>query len=203
MNIYLISNNLVLNDISYETLATVDEKRENRPLSIAGEELSIKLSKKIKVNNLYSSSYASALACSKYIAQENKLIININNNLNDVKIGNMNRHNIKMLRFMQDKNFDYKYPSGESMNEAKHRMTDSMHKIIASSSENTAIITHKRAIMAYLLNFCELGYNLDEHLILSYHGEVILDDAENDIDIVKLEIKEDKIINIMYLEIEG
>lgn len=201
MNIYLVSNNLVLNDLNYETVAAVDEKRENRPLSIAGEKEALKLSKVLGPCDIYASTFASSLATAKYLANSYNLIININRNFNDVKIGNMGRHNIKMLRFMQDKNFDFKYAGGESLNEAQKRIHKAFIEVVKKGSD-AVIFTHKRAMMALLLNYCELGYNLDERLILSYHDKVILDDTENNIDIIKIEIKNKKIINIDYLELE-
>ena len=202
MIIYLISNNLVIDDINYESDMPVDEKRINRPLSIDGEKLAAKLSEKIVVSEIYSSAFASSIATAKYIAQKNNLIININSDLNDIKIGEMARHNIKMLRFMQDRNFDYKYVNGESLNDGKRRILPLFKKIM-SSNVDTAIITHKRIIMSLLLNYLDTGYNLDERLILSFKDKVVLDDNENDCDILKLTINDEKIESIEILEIEG
>lgn len=200
MVIYLVSNNLVLNDIQYETEASIDEKRKNRPLSIEGEKLANELSQKLKVKDIYASSFASALASAKYVSKENQTIISINSNLDDVKIGVMSKHNISMLRFMQDKNFDYKYPNGESLNEAKRRMKKVFEDILSLNSD-AIIFTHKRAIMALLLNYCEVGYNLNDRLILSFNDKVVVDDAENDIDILKLTFEENELINIEVGEI--
>ena len=50
MVLYLVSNNLVIDDIVYETDETLEEKRINRPLSIEGEKMAVKLVKKIKAN---------------------------------------------------------------------------------------------------------------------------------------------------------
>ncbi len=201
MNIYLISNNLVLNGLDYESILSVDEKRKNRPLSIEGENLAKNLKNQFSCDEVYSSSFASSLATAKYFIMENNNFININEDLNDVKIGEMNRHNIKMLRYMQDKNFDYKYNNGESLNDAKKRMVTYINKIIKKGIRDVIIFTHKRAIMAYLLNYCDVGYNLEEHLILSYKDKVIIDDTENSVDIIKLSIRDEKIEDINYLEI--
>ena len=78
MMLYLVSNNMVLEDIIYETEETVEEKRINRPLSIDGEKEAIKLVKRIDANVIYSSNYASALATAKYYASYKNLSININ-----------------------------------------------------------------------------------------------------------------------------
>ena len=57
MTLYLVSNNLVVDNILYETDEGLEEKRINRPLSIEGEKASVKLVKKIDASIVYSSSY--------------------------------------------------------------------------------------------------------------------------------------------------
>lgn len=47
MTLYLVSNNLVVDNILYETDEGLEEKRINRPLSIEGEKASVKLVKKL------------------------------------------------------------------------------------------------------------------------------------------------------------
>ncbi len=199
MKIYLISNNLVLNDITYETEMALDLKRATRPLAIEGEKAAFKLAQKLPVEFLYSSAYASALATAKYFSEASGINININHHLDDAKIGSMGRHNIKMLRFMQERNFDYKYPSGESLNETKLRVSKAFGDIL-KNNRDTAVVTHKRTIMALLLKYCTTGYNLNERLILSYNDKVILDDSENDIDVLVLTIEDGKIMDIDNLE---
>ncbi len=200
MNIYLISNNLVLNDITYESDIFLEEKRTSRPLSIEGEELAKRISEIISAQNIYSSNYASALATAKYIAQKNDTIIKIDKRLNDSKIGVLGRHNIKMLRYMQEKNFDYKFDGGESLNDTSNRMNSIFKSIIKDVDDDVVIVTHKRAILALLLKHCEQGLNLDERLILSYNNKVILDDTENDCDILKIEIEDKKVKNVDFLD---
>jgi len=196
MKVYLISNNLVLDGIRYLSQETIEQKRLSRPLAIEGEKSALRLSKNIKVQTIYSSAYASALATAKYIAEENNCLIKIDSALNDAKIGDMGKHNIKMLRYMQERNLEFKYPNGESLNETSRRMKKIFLKILAENNENIAIITHKRAILALLLNYCEKGFNLDDRLILTFHDQVIIDDSENDCDVLELEINEGNIEKI-------
>ena len=68
MTLYLVSNNLVVDNILYETDEELEEKRINRPLSIEGEKASVKLVKKIDASIVYSSSYASSIGTAKYYA---------------------------------------------------------------------------------------------------------------------------------------
>ena len=201
MTLYLVSNNMVLEDLVYETDETVEEKRINRPLSIEGEKKAVKLVKKINANIIYSSNYASALATAKYYARYKNLSININSFLNDSKIGKLGNRNIKMLRFMQERDFDFKFNNGESLNETCNRMNIAINSIIKRiGNQNIVIFTHKRAILGYLLKYLDKGYNLDDRLILTYNDKVIIDDVEKDIDIIKLEILHNKIVDIDIIE---
>lgn len=197
MTIYLVSNNLVLEDIKYETDEAVEEKRITRPLSIDGEKEAVKLVKKIDANVIYSSNYASALATAKYYASYKKLDININSFLNDSKIGKLGNRNIKMLRFMQERDFDFKFNSGESINETQQRMDLVLNRIIKRNiNKNIVIFTHKRAILSYLTKYLDKGYNLDDRLLLTYKDKVILDDIEKEVDIIKIEYNKGKILNV-------
>ncbi|MBE6139927.1 MAG: histidine phosphatase family protein [Firmicutes bacterium] len=197
MNIYLLSNNLVIDEISYIYKENLEQKRLSRPLSIEGEKLAQSLSEELKVNNIYSSNYASAIATAKYFANKNNCIIKINGQLNDSKIGEIGKHNIKMLRYMQDRNLDFKYPQGESLNETKNRLVNVLKEIILENEDDVLIISHKRAIMSLLLEYCEKGFNLDEKLLLSFKENVVMDDSESDYELIKLEIENKKIVNIV------
>ena len=201
MTLYLVSNNLVLEDIIYETTDSLNEKRINRPLSIEGEKMAIKLTKKISGNIIYSSSYASALSTAKYYASLKKQPIKINSFLNDAKIGDIGNRNIKMLRFMQEKDFDFKFNRGESLNEVGKRMSIAIERIMNQNGNKILVIfTHKRAIMGYLLPYLDKGFNLDDRLILSFKDKVILDDTQTDVDIIKITMEKRKIVDIDIVE---
>ena len=93
---------------------TIDENRirntnedsqminEKEILSVYGEEQSKRLSENEELTNIdviWSSSYTRAKATAKYIANSNKLPINIDNNLNERKLGNLK----ELGEFMKDK----------------------------------------------------------------------------------------------------
>ena len=201
MTLYLVSNNMVLDNIVYETDETVEEKRINRPLSIEGEKEAVRLVKKIDASVIYSSDYASALATAKYYAKYRNLEININSFLSDAKIGKLGNRNIKMLRFMQERDFDFKFNGGESLNEVNSRMNIAIGRILKkNSNKNIVIFTHKRAILGYLLKYLEQGFNLDDRLILTFNDKVIIDDIDKDIDIIKIDFNKDKIENVDIIE---
>lgn len=201
MKVYLISNNLVVENISYQSEETLEQKRINRPLSIEGEQLAEKLGKIIDVDAIYASSYASAIATAKYLSSEAEIPIYIDSNLADAKIGDPGKYNIKMLRYMQERNFDYKFSGGESINETKARLTNAIKKILDKEEQDIAIFTHKRAILSYLTGLTKKGYNLDSRLLLTFEDKVVLSDDEKPIDIIALDIDNKKIIDITPLEL--
>ena len=203
MVLYLVSNNLVIDDIVYETDETLEEKRINRPLSIEGEKMAVKLVKKIKANIVYSSSYASSIASAKYFASVKKCNIVINSFLNDLRVGDLGNRNILMLRFMQERNFDFKFNRGESLSDVNKRMNIAIDRILKkNSNKNIVIFTQKSAITGYLLDKLEKGYNLDDRLILSFNDKVIIDDANQDVNIIKICFEKGKIIDCDAIEME-
>ena len=196
MTLYLVSNNLVVDNILYETDEGLEEKRINRPLSIEGEKASVKLVKKIDASIVYSSSYASSIGTAKYYASYKNIDVNINSFLNDLRIGDLGRRNIKMLRFMQERDFDFKFNRGESLNDVNKRMNIAIDRIIKKNgNKNIVIFTQKSAITGYLLDKLEHGYNLEDRLVLSFNERVIIDDNLSDVDIIKLELEKWKVIN--------
>lgn len=196
MTLYLVSNNLVVDNILYETDEGLEEKRINRPLSIEGEKASVKLVKKIDASIVYSSSYASSIGTAKYYASYKNIDVNINSFLNDLRIGDLGRKNIKMLRFMQERDFDFKFNRGESLNDVNKRMNIAIDRIIKKNgNKNIVIFTQKSAITGYLLDKLEHGYNLEDRLVLSFNERVIIDDNLSDVDIIKLELEKGKVIN--------
>ncbi len=196
MTLYLVSNNLVVDNILYETDEGLEEKRINRPLSIEGEKASVKLVKKINASIVYSSSYASSIGTAKYYASYKNIDVNINSFLNDLRIGDLGRRNIKMLRFMQERDFDFKFNRGESLNDVNKRMNIAIDRIIKKNgNKDIVIFTQKSAITGYLLDKLEHGYNLDDRLVLSFNERVIIDDNLSDVDIIKVVLEKGKVIN--------
>lgn len=196
MTLYLVSNNLVVDNILYETDEGLEEKRINRPLSIEGEKASVKLVKKIDASIVCSSSYASSIGTAKYYASYKNIDVNINSFLNDLRIGDLGRRNIKMLRFMQERDFDFKFNRGESLNDVNKRMNIAIDRIIKKNgNKDIVIFTQKSAITGYLLDKLEHGYNLDDRLVLSFNERVIIDDNLSDVDIIKVVLEKGKVIN--------
>ena len=203
MVLYLVSNNLVIDNIVYETDETLENKRVNRPLSIEGEKVAVKLVKKIKANIVYSSSYASSIASAKYFAAVKKCDVVINSFLNDLRVGDLGRRNIQMLRFMQERDFNFKFNRGESLLDVNKRMNVAIDRIIKKNgNKDLVVFTQKSAIIGYLLDILEKGYNLDDRLMLSFNDKVIIDDANEDVNIIKICFDKGKVVDCSVIEME-
>ncbi|MBQ4584427.1 MAG: histidine phosphatase family protein [Bacilli bacterium] len=175
--IFLVANNLVVDNINYISKESVDERRAKRPLSAQGEKAALKLAK-IKgldcVSNIYSSEYASAISTAKYLSSRLEIPLNIDKNLNERKIGNFpDGLKLSYYKDSQEHDFNYKLPGGETINDTKKRITAYMKNILSKSDDYIAIFTHQIAITSFLLNYCEASYNLDDHLILNYKDKVV------------------------------
>ena len=175
--LFLIANNLVVGDLNYLKTENIDDKREKRVLSIEGEKAALKLAR-IKgmdcVSKIYSSGYASAIGTAKYLSKRLSLPVNILNDLNERKIGKF-PEGLKLSYFKdsQEHDFNYHLPNGESIEDTKQRITKVINKIVMEDNEVTAIFTHQIAINSYLMNYCEVSYNLDDHLVLNYKDQVV------------------------------
>jgi len=198
--LYLVSNNCVVNNLIYKSDESLELKRERRPLSIEGEAKAKVLSSIEDLQDIsviYTSGYASAIATSKYIAEKLELSINVDNKLNERKIGLLEDKTLRFFKEHQEHDFNYRLSGGESINSTKNRITNAIKEILDDNKDsNILVITHNAAIMSYLLNFCEKGYNLDDRLILNYNENVIMDGTTTGLDIFKIELDQDNVTNI-------
>lgn len=202
--IYLIVNNLVLNNIDYLNDESMDDKRVKRPLSIQGEIFAQKISEIPELENvtsIYSSGFASALGTAKYLSDKLNVIINIENKFNERKVGQTNKQtNIQYFRENQEHDFNYKLPNGESFNMTKDRVTKAFKELTKiNQDEEIAIFTHSIVVNSLLSNWCEVAYNLDNNLILNFKDEVV--DTTSNNSILCLIFEKDNLINIENFEI--
>lgn len=198
MKLYLVSNNLLLNGLNYDNTANLDVIRLIRPLSVNGEKIALKLADFKEFENIekiYSSNHSSAVSSAKYLSEKLELEINLDERLNDCKVGLLGSKNMKMVKGLQDHEFTYKLPNGESLYEVGNRLNNYISMLI-NKNEEVVVFTHKRAILGLLLKYAKVGYNLDDNLILHFNNKQIYDDTETELDIYELVIEDKKIIDI-------
>lgn len=177
--IYLITNSkeLPTNATSEYSVSneSLDERAQKIVLGIKGEDKAKKFSQNHIFDNvsiIYSSDFASSIATAKYLAKRHEIPIRIDERLRERKFGNLDPKNIKMFIYTEEHNFDYKINNGESIFDAKKRFINIFNEILDMNlGKEIAIFSHETIITAFLLDFCEAKYNLDDKLILTYKEE--------------------------------
>ena len=180
--VYLIRRSEIMKKSNLNNLnndENMQSENERTLLSVKGEKKALDLSKNEELQNIdavYSSSYLRAISTAKYIAANNGTIINVDNRLNERKVGNLTNYDINELHHMQAKDFDFKLKGGESLNETKKRMIEAMKSILMFETGNrVALISHSTALTCLLSAWCEEGYNYDGDIILSFNDETLVD----------------------------
>ena len=173
---------------------------EKEILSVYGEQQSQKLSTNNELKNIdiiWSSSYTRAKATAKYIADNNKLPINIDSNLNERKLGNLK----ELGEFMKNKKTrdpsqeqlldrEFKTSDGESAEDTRKRMTKFFNKILQEYKEKKiAVVSHGGSIKFFLLNWCEVN----EDVKLVYKNKVL--DITSPC-LLKLTFRENELLNL-------
>lgn len=177
---------------------------EKEILSVYGEEQSKRLSENIELSNIdviWSSSYTRAKATAKYIANANKLPINLDSNLSERKLGNLE----ELGEFMKDKKTrnpsqeqlldrNFKTSDGESAEDTKQRMTEFFNRILKEyEGKRITIVSHGGSIKFFLLNWCKV--NEDVKLV---YNNTILDITSPCL--LKMYFRKDELVNLEQIE---
>ena len=206
--VYLIRHSEVTPKSNLKFISSNDSgqvQNEKAFLSVSGEIKALELSKHPELQNIdavYSSNYVRALETAKYIALENNTIINVDDRLNERKIGKMGDMEWKEFSRLQMKDFDFKLPDGESLNQTKKRIVDAMKNILMFETGNrVAVIGHSTALTCLMSAWCEIGHNYDDEIILSYGEETIVDGHFSAPMVFKVVFDGMNVISLEYLNI--
>lgn len=206
--VYLISHSEATPKNNLKVISMHDNKQlinEKTFLSVSGEKRAEELSKLDELKNIdavYSSSYVRALETAKYIALENNTIINIDDRLNERKIGDIGDMEWREFNRLQTKDFDFKLSGGESLDQTKKRMVQAMKNILMFETGNrVAIISHSTALTCLLSAWCELGRNYNDEIILSYGDETIVDGSFTAPMVFKVCFDGMNVLSVEYLDI--
>lgn len=180
-----------------ETSQMINEKEI---LSIKGEEDSKRLSKNEELKNIdtiWCSSYVRAKQTAKYIAEENNLQINLDDRLNERKLGNLE----EIAIFMKDKKTrdpsqeqllypKFKTSDGESAEDTNKRMTEFLKECLNENKDKKiAIVSHGGSIKFLLLNWCKVNENMK----LKYKDKELNVTSPS---LLKLTFKDEELMNI-------
>ncbi|MBR4693730.1 MAG: histidine phosphatase family protein [Bacilli bacterium] len=180
--VYLIRHSEAITKANYKIIDVKENSQvsnEKAILSVSGEKSAENLSKHPELQKLdavYSSNYVRSLSTAKYLAMENNTVINVDERLNERKIGDMGSMEGKEFHRLQARDFDFKLSGGESLNQTKKRMVEAMKNILMFETGNrVAVVSHSTAITCLLSAWCEVGKNYDDEVILTYNEKSIVD----------------------------
>ena len=176
-------------------------------LSVKGEEQAKILSQQSifkGIDAIYSSSHPATIGTAKYMATSNKTLIHIDSRLNERKIGLMDGIDVKEYHRKQAKDWNYKLVRGESLNESKQRIVSAVKNILMFETGNrVVVVSHPTLLTCLFSSWCQIGYNFDEEVILSYHEETIVDGHHDVPTILEVVFEGTNVKSLQIVEIQA
>ena len=205
--IYLIRHSVRMKRDDIETYNTTQPriiKEEKIILSSVGEKRAEILSKEEELQNidvLYTSNCVRTLQTAKYMMESQNLKANIDERLDERRVGTINDNEVLDWFVRQYKDFDYKTVGGESMREVQNRFSEVIDEILSKQeNKRIAVFTHGYAITSYLLKYCKLMHVSEDRLEIEYNGKTLYNRRLNAPEVFKLTFNNKEIKNIELIE---
>jgi broad specificity phosphatase PhoE len=207
--LYLIRHSVRMKRDNIETYNTIQPriiKEEKIILSSEGEKRAEILSKEEELQNidvLYTSNCVRTLQTAKYMMESQNLKANIDERLDERRVGKINDKEVPDWFVRQYKDIDYKTVGGESMREVRNRFNEVIEEIIEKHKDKRiAVFTHGYAITSYLLKYCKLVHISEERLEVEYNGKTLYNKRLNAPEVFKLTFDNEELKNIELIEFE-
>lgn len=207
--IYLIRHSVRMNNDemlnSYNTTQSNLLKAEKNILSIEGELRANILSDEDELQNIdvvYTSNCVRTLQTAKYMLYKQNLKANIDERLDERRVGIPNDKEVPDHFTRQYLDENYKTIGGESQKDVKKRMLEIFNEIVdINTGKRIAIFTHGFAICFLLMNWCTLkNINENRTIELEYNGKTVIEGKLNSPDVFKIVLDENKnVINIQNI----
>ena len=189
---------------SYNTNQDKLIKNEKIILSVSGEKRADILSKQEELQNIdkvYASNCVRTLLTAKYLLARQNLKVNIDDRLDERRVGIPNDDLVKDWFERQYLDENYKTINGESQKMVRDRMMKVLDEILSNDrGKKVAVFTHGYAITFLLLNWCKLEEIREDNgshiLKYSFNNKIIFDKKINSPEVFKLTFDEEKLINI-------
>lgn len=153
------------------------------------------------VDMVYTSPYRRAYSTAEKLSE----CLNVDERFRERELGDPNTLNAEFWK-RQYEDHNYKNVDGESLNDAKERMTSAVNEIVWTMKDgNTvAIISHAAAICAYLLDWCSIEV-VDEQKKLrkiTYKDAVVMNGKIAMPSAFVLEFENEQLCRIRYVDKE-
>lgn len=205
--LYLIRHSVRMkrNDIeTYNTTQPRIIKEEKIILSSEGEKRAEILSKEKelqKIDAIYTSNCVRTLQTAKYMMESQNLKANIDERLDERRVGIPNDDIYPDWFERQYKDENFKTVGGESQIDVRNRMDEAITEILKQHKDKRiAIFSHAYAITFYLLKYCKLTNLTDEKFTFEFNNKIIFDKKINAPEVFKLTFDKEELKNIELIE---
>ena len=192
--IYLIRHSLKFsNDLikEYNTIQNSILKSEKIVLSVSGEKRALELSKIDELKNLdivYTSNCVRTLETAKYIIEDQKLNVIIDERLDEKRVGKSNEDKYPDWFTLQYYDENFKTEGGESQREVRERFSSCFDEILNNNyGKRVAVFSHGYAITFFLMKYAKLdSITSDRKYKFSFNNKVFFDKKLDAPEIFKL-----------------
>lgn len=200
--IYLIRHSAPFIEIEnyddYKNVPWSDYNR-NMILSSEGEEKAKKLCNIDELRHLdavYSADSFRVIGTAKYVAEINNLKIKLDNRINERNLGVNTISELPENQTLESfKNKNYKFGTGESLNEADKRFNSFINEILESNYNNIALFIHGIIMMSFLQNNTSFLFDGKNMRLLFNNKEIYNDKMKNPM-VFKIEYENNMIVDI-------
>ena len=205
--IYLIRHSAPFVEIEnyddYKNVPWSDYNR-NMILSSEGEEKAKKLCNIVELKHLdavYSADSFRAIGTAKYVAEINNLKIKLDNRINERNLGVNTISELPENQTLESfKNKDYKFGTGESLNEVDKRFNSFINEILESNYNNIALFIHGIIMMSFLQNNTNFSFDGKNMRLLFNNKEIYNDKMKNPM-VFKIEYENNMIVDIKEISV--
>ena len=205
--IYLIRHSAPFVEIeNYDDYKNVpwNDYNRNMILSSEGEENAKKLCNIDELKHLdalYSADSFRAIGTAKYVAEINKLKVKLDNRINERNLGVNTISELPENQTLESfKNKDYKFGTGESLNEVDKRFNSFINEILESNYNNIALFIHGIIMMSFLQNNTNFSFDGKNMRLLFNNKEIYNDKMKNPM-VFKIEYENNMIVDIKEISV--
>ena len=191
---------------TYDAKESEQIRNEKNPLSVEGENLALKMSMYEDLQDIdviYSSHYVRTMSTAKYIALNNHIKLNVDERFGERKFGLDGATTLPDNYFEdQFRNWDYKLPLGEALNEVADRMKSGFDDLLkANAGKKVMLVSHGTALSAMFSKWCTVKLNEATKLVEIYFKDRLVFDGNWDApELFKLEFEDTELIDIKNIK---
>ena len=203
---YLIRHSAPFVEIeNYEDYKSVSWNDYNRNIILSSEveEKAKKLCELEELKNLdviYAADSYRAIGTAKYVAEMNNLKIRLDSRINERNLGVKTINELPENQTLESfNNKDYKFGTGESLNEVDNRFNSFINELLESNNNRIALFIHGIIMMSFLQNNTDFSFD-GKAMKLLFNGKQIYKDKKKNPMVFRISYDNNKLLNIEFVE---